>query len=66
LIDAKIRPGLRSCRCSQVKPIRSIAPGAKFSTRTSTLFTRSVKISLPRSDFMFSVMLRLLQLSIVK
>ncbi len=55
-----------SCSRSQVKPIRSIAPGAKFSTRMSEFFTRSVKISLPRSDFMFKVMLRLLQFSIVK
>ena len=66
LIDANTRPGLSSWSRSQVKPIRSIAPGAKFSTRTSEFFTRSMKISLPRSDFMFSVMLRLLQFSIVK
>src|SRR3954468_10227875 len=58
--------GLSSCRCSQVKPSRSITPGPKFSTRMSERSTSLRKISLPSSDFMLSVRLRLLQLSIVK
>src|SRR5262245_58330078 len=51
---------------SQGKPIRSIAPGAKFSTRMSERLISSVKISLPRSDLVLSVTLRLLQFNIVK
>src|SRR3954468_1975194 len=58
--------GLSSCRCSQVKPSRSITPGPKFSTRMSERSTSLRKISLPSSDFMLRVRLRLLQLSIVK
>ncbi len=46
--------------------MRSTAPGPKFSTRTSDSWTSLTNSSLPRSLFMFSVMLRLLQLSIVK
>ena len=49
-----------------MNPIRSMAPGAKFSTRMSVFWISSVKISLPRSLFMLSVTLRLLQFSIVK
>ncbi len=51
---------------SQVKPMRSMAPGAKFSTRMSTDLMSSVNSSLPLADFMFSVMLRLFEFSIVK
>src|SRR3954451_12300975 len=58
--------GLSSCRCSHVNPRRSMTPGPKFSTRMSERSTSLRKISLPSSDFMFSVTLRLLQLSIVK
>jgi hypothetical protein len=46
--------------------MRSIAPGPKFSARMSNRGSRSAKIRFPSADFMFSVMLRLLQLSIVK
>src|SRR3954471_20137286 len=58
--------GLSSCRCSHVNPSRSITPGPKFSTTTSERSTSLRKISLPSSDFMLRVRLRLLQLSIVK
>src|SRR3954466_13575678 len=58
--------GFSSCRCSHVKPSRSITPGPKFSTTTSERSTSLRKISLPSSDFMLRVRLRLLQLSIVK
>src|SRR5919202_2376486 len=61
-----MRRGLSSCRCSHVNPRRSITPGPKFSTRTSERSTSLRKISLPSSDFMLRVRLRLLQLSIVK
>src|SRR4051794_36803379 len=46
--------------------MRSTAPGPKFSTRTSDFFTISMKSCFPSSLFMLSVMLRLLQFSIVK
>lgn len=58
--------GLISWMRSQVKPIRSTAPGPKFSTMTSERRISSVRSSLPRSVFVLRVMLRLLQLSIVK
>src|SRR3954453_7659136 len=61
-----ISRGLSSCRCSQVKPSRSMTPGRKFSTRMSERSPSLRKISLPSSDFMLRVRLRLLQLSIVK
>lgn len=51
---------------SQVNPIRSTAPGPKFSTMTSERRISSVRISLPRSVLVLRVMDRLLQLSIVK
>ena len=60
--------GLISWRRSHEKPMRSSAPGAKFSTM-HVAGTRSsfVKISLaPTRVLVFSVMLRLLWLSIVK
>src|SRR5690242_9459332 len=46
--------------------MRSTAPGPKFSTRMSNLGSRSVKSCFPLSLFMFSVILRLLQFSMVK
>src|SRR3954451_5897860 len=61
-----ISRGLSSCRCSHVKPSRSMTPGPKFSTTTSERSTSLRKISLPSSDFMLRVSDRLLQLSIVK
>ena len=58
--------GLTSWMRSQGKPSRSITPGPKFSTTTSARSSSLVKISLPSSDFMFRVRLRLLPFSIVK
>ena len=46
--------------------MRSIAPGAKFSTITSHCSISFAKILLPALVFGFSVMLRLLLFSIVK
>lgn len=66
LMDAYTMRGLISCMRSQVNPIRSTAPGPKFSTMTSERRISSVRISLPRSVLVLRVMLRLLQLSIVK
>ena len=65
-MEAKISRGLIRCSSSHPKPMRSIAPGPKFSARMSKRGSSSVKIRLPSADFMFRVMLRLLQLSIVK
>src|SRR5215468_8325944 len=52
--------------CSQVSPMRSSAPGAKFSTSTSQLFTRRSRISLPLGCLESIVIDRLLWLSMVK
>ena len=46
--------------------MRSIAPGAKFSTITSHSSISLVKISLPASVLGFNVRLRLLAFSMVK
>ena len=46
--------------------MRSMAPGAKFSTITSQVSISLVKISFPLSNLVFRVMLRLLLLSMVK
>src|SRR5215467_2520497 len=51
---------------SQGNPKRSSTPGPKFLTSTSEVLSSSVKISVLCVDFMLSVMLRLLQLSMVK
>ena len=51
---------------SQVKPIRSIAPGAKFSTRTSASRMSHSRIALPSGVLVFNDRERLLLLSIVK
>src|SRR5579862_2014611 len=51
---------------SQVKPIRSSAPGAKFSTSTSQCFTSLSRICLPPSLLVSIVIERLLWFSIVK
>ena len=48
------------------KPMRSSAPGARFSASTSHTSMSFVKISFPLSRLVFNVMLRLLWLSIVK
>ena len=58
--------GLSSWIFSQGKPMRSIAPGAKFSTITSHSSISLVKISLPASVLGFNVRLRLLAFSMVK
>ena len=51
---------------SQLKPWRSMAPGAKFSTSTSHTSISLRKIARPLSVLVLMVMLRLLQLSMVK
>ena len=51
---------------SHGNPIRSIAPGAKFSTMTSHSSMSLVKIAFPASVLGFRVTLRLFALSIVK
>ena len=50
----------------QGKPMRSIAPGPKFSTITSQVSISLVKMRVPASVLGLSVMLRLLAFSIVK
>ena len=58
--------GLSSWMCSQVKPMRSSAPGAKFSTSTShDLISRSTHF-LALRVLVLTVIERLLWLSIVK
>ncbi len=52
--------------CSHVKPIRSSAPGAKFSTSTSHFFTSASSTALPFGFFASTVIERLLWFSIVK
>ncbi len=66
LIEAMMIRGLISWTFSHPKPSRSRTPGPKFSIRTSQVSTSFVKISLPLSFFKFTVIDRLLQLSIVK
>src|SRR5712692_1161162 len=51
---------------SQVKPSRSSTPGPKFSITMSDFFSSSTNTCLPSAVFMFTVIERLLQLSIVK
>ena len=58
--------GLISRTRSQGKPMRSRAPGAKFSTSTSQALTSRVRTSLPVSFLELSSMDRLLWLSMVK
>ncbi len=52
--------------CSQVNPMRSSAPGAKFSTNTSQCLISRSRISLPLGCLESIVIERLLPLSIVK
>ena len=61
-----MRRGLISWIRSQEKPIRSSAPGAKFSTSTSHSSTRRVSTSRPVSVLGLSSIERLLWLSMVK
>src|SRR5262249_45406025 len=58
--------GLICWMVSHGNPRRSSTPGPKFSTSTSEALSSSVKISVPWADFILSVILRLLQLSMVK
>src|SRR5258706_10540896 len=51
---------------SQLKPKRSSTPGPKFSMMMWLFFSRSTNTCLPSLVFMFTVIERLLQLSIVK
>src|ERR1700694_3742401 len=51
---------------SQVKPSRSSTPGPKFSMMMSHFLRRSTNTCLPSALFMFTMIERLLQLSIVK
>ena len=58
--------GLSSWMRSQVKPMRSSAPGPKFSTSTSQFFTSRSRIAFPFGCLASTVIERLLSLSIVK
>ena len=58
--------GLSLWMCSQVSPMRSSAPGAKFSTSTSHCLISRSRISRPFGCFESIVIERLLPLSIVK
>src|SRR5260221_3226414 len=58
--------GLVLWMCSQVSPMRSSAPGAKFSTSTSQYLIRRSRISLPLGCLLSIVIERLLPLSMVK
>ncbi len=66
MIEPTTSFGLISCIFSQVKPRRSSTPGPKFSIMMSLFFSRSTNTCLPSAVFMFTVIERLLQLSIVK
>ena len=58
--------GLISWIFSHGKPMRSSAPGAKFSTITSHCLIRLTSTSLPLGSLVLSVMERLLWFSMVK
>ena len=49
------RRGFSACRSSQPSPSRSIAPGAKFSTKTSARLAISLTSARPRSDLRLTV-----------
>src|SRR5277367_7183394 len=66
LTEATIMRGLSSWIRSQVNPMRSSAPGAKFSTSTSQCLTNFSSTCLPCSLLVSSVTERLLWLSMVK
>src|SRR6185369_6210031 len=61
-----IMRGLISWTFSQGKPMRSSAPGAKFSTSTSHSLIRRTRISLPFGSLVVMVIERLLWFSMVK
>ncbi len=58
--------GLSAWMCSQVMPMRSSAPGAKFSTSTSQLWIRRSSTFSPPFFLVSMVTERLLWFSIVK
>ena len=58
--------GLSSWMRSQLMPMRSSAPGAKFSTSTSQCLISDSSTCLPLAVLVSSVIERLLWLSIVK
>ena len=66
MTDARIMPGLSSWMRSHEKPMRSSAPGAKFSTSTSDSLISFSSTSLPSGVLVSSVSDFLLLLSIVK
>src|SRR5579863_2340270 len=66
LTEATIIFGLSCWMRSHVKPMRSSAPGAKFSTSTSQRLTSLSRMSFPPSLLVSIVIERLLWLSIVK
>jgi hypothetical protein len=66
LTEATIIFGLSCWMRSHVKPIRSSAPGAKFSTSTSHFLTSASMTCLPLGFFASIVTERLLWFSIVK
>src|SRR5206468_9147711 len=66
LTDATTMRGLSDWMCSQVRPMRSSAPGAKFSTSTSQCLTSDSSTALPFGCLASIVIERLLWLSIVK
>jgi hypothetical protein len=65
-MDATIILGLSCWMRSQVKPMRSSAPGAKFSTSTSHCLISRSSTALPLAFLVSSVIERLLWFSIVK
>ena len=58
--------GFSSWMRSQVKPMRSSAPGAKFSTSTSQVLISRSSTSLPLGSLVLTVIERLLWFSMVK
>ena len=58
--------GLMAWICFQVMPMRSSAPGAKFSTITSQVLISRSSTSLPLGSLVLMVMERLLWFSMVK
>ena len=58
--------GLSLWTYSQVRPMRSSAPGAKFSTSTSQVLISRLRISMPLGCLESMVIDRLVPLSMVK
>lgn len=66
LTEPKIRRGFSAWMWSQPRPIRSMAPGAKFSTRRSASRISLSITSLPSGDLVSMARERLLLFSMVK